>query len=237
MSFRALASKPPKGSVSMDPNCAICHAPATLACECEARGLEMAIRQAEDHMMRSVYNDIRSWVRGHAQDYVLEYFRLLTERRKNAHTTHLDQITAHSFYHYNAPPHPNQIAEAQGALKRGIDEDWQASVQRYPEVLEYFYGLVELSLPADDEPAVKDPPLSALNGHRKATRRSLEGSTSTSSEGRRAPPALSGAPFLPISYSGRDLALDRRGSQPPARRPSTTAHLPPVPSSYYGGFR
>ncbi|KHN94176.1 uncharacterized protein MAM_07913 [Metarhizium album ARSEF 1941] len=236
MSFRPLASKAPKGSVSMDPNCAICHAPAALACECEARGLDIAIRQAEDHMMRSVYDDIRSWVRGHAQDYVLEYFRLLTERRKNAHTTHLDQITAHSFYHYNAPPHPNQIAEAQGALKRGIDEDWQASVQRYPEVLEYFYGLVELSLPSDDEAAVKDPPLSALNGHRKATRRSLEGSTSASSDGRRAPPALPSVPFPPTPYSGRDMALDRRSSQPLARRPAT-AHMSTPSSSYYGGFR
>ncbi|OAA47611.1 hypothetical protein NOR_02101 [Metarhizium rileyi] len=236
MEFRALTSKPPKGCVTMDPNCAICHAPATLACQCEARGLDVAIQQAEDHMMRSVYNDIRSWVRGHAQDYVLEYFRLLTERRKNAHTTHLDQLTAHSFYHYNSPPHPNQIAEAQGALKRGIDEDWQASVQRYPEVLEYFFGLVELSLPADDEPAVKDPPLSALNGHRKATRRSLEGGTSTSSEGRRAVPALSGTPFPTTSYPGRDLALDRRGSQLPPHRPLTT-HMPPQSSPYFGGFR
>jgi hypothetical protein len=49
-------------------------------------------------------------------------------------------------------------------LKRGIDDDWKASVQRYPEVLEYFYGLVDLNLPSDDEPGVKDPPLSALGG-------------------------------------------------------------------------
>jgi hypothetical protein len=49
-------------------------------------------------------------------------------------------------------------------LKRGIDEDWKASVQRYPEVLEYFYGLVDLNLPTDDEPGVRDPPLSALGG-------------------------------------------------------------------------
>ncbi|RCI13987.1 hypothetical protein L249_8043 [Ophiocordyceps polyrhachis-furcata BCC 54312] len=155
----------------MDPNCAICSAPATLACDCEAKGLELAVRQAEDRMMRSIYSDIRA----HAQDYVLEYFRLLAERRKTAHTVHLDQMAAHAFYHYNAPPHPNQIADAQAALKRGIDEDWQASVQRYPEVLEYYFGLVELTLPADDEQAVKDPPLSALNGHhhRKAARRSI----------------------------------------------------------------
>lgn len=95
----------------------------------------------------------------------------MAERRKNAHTAQLDQITAQAFYHYNAPPHPKQIAEAQAALKRGIDEDWQASVQRYPDVLEYFYGLVEFTLPDDDDPAVKDPPLSALNGQRKSNRR------------------------------------------------------------------
>jgi hypothetical protein len=44
----------------MDPDCAICHAPAALACECEAKGLEVAVRQAEARMMQSIYNDIRS---------------------------------------------------------------------------------------------------------------------------------------------------------------------------------
>ncbi|KAK7697916.1 hypothetical protein SLS64_013087 [Diaporthe eres] len=146
----------------MDPDCAICHAPATAACDCEAKGLETAIRQAEARMMQSIYQDIRydsprmfqwneiqvvkfggmdSWVRAHAQDYILEYFRLLTDRRKQAHTAHLDRITSHAYHFYHAPPHPNEIAAAQAALKRGIDEDWQASVQRYPEVLEYFYSL------------------------------------------------------------------------------------------------
>ena len=113
----------------------------------------------------------RSWVRAHAQDYVLEYFRLLSERRKNAHTLRLDRITAQAFYHHNKPPHPNEIAVAMAELKRGIDEDWQASVQRYPEVLQYFFGLVELTLPGEHEACVKDPPLSAMNGRRKATRR------------------------------------------------------------------
>ncbi len=110
-------------------------------------------------------------MRAHAQDYILEYFRLLTERRKKAHSQHLDRLTAHAYHYFHAPPHPNEIASAQAALKRGIDEDWQASVQRYPEVLEYFFSLVELTLPADEEPTVRDPPLSALSGSRKAARR------------------------------------------------------------------
>jgi hypothetical protein len=43
-------------------------------------------------------------------------------------------------------------------------------VQRYPEVLEYFYSLVHMSLPDEDDVAVKDPPLSALSGARKRQR-------------------------------------------------------------------
>lgn len=141
--------------------------------------------------MRSIYNEIRlvfnsvhtseglgltnivgrTWVRGHAQDYILDYFRRLSDKRKAAHSAHLDRITAHAFYNFRAPPHPDQIAESHAALKRGIDEDWQASVQRYPEVLEYFYGLVEFTLPTDDEPSVRNLPMGSLDGHRKATRR------------------------------------------------------------------
>ncbi|KUI62687.1 hypothetical protein VM1G_04506 [Cytospora mali] len=223
----------PKKSVSvtkMDPDCAICHAPATLACDCEAKGLETAIRQAEARMMQSIYNDIRSWVRGHAQDYILEYFRLLTDRRKQAHTAHLDRLTAHAYHYYHAPPHPNEIAAAQAALKRGIDEDWQASVQRYPEVLEYFYSLVELTLPADDEQAVRDPPLSALNGSRKASRRAgptpatVASGPSGELPGRRTPPTLTPS------------RAERRTPGPTARenRQSGTFSRPPPPPMTYG---
>lgn len=55
-------SYPYSGSKSifrMDPDCAICHAPANMACECEAKGLDVAVKQAEDRMMRSIYNEIR----------------------------------------------------------------------------------------------------------------------------------------------------------------------------------
>lgn len=93
----------------------------------------------EHHRLMRLLN--RAWVRSHAQDYILEYFRLLTDRRKQAHQAHLDRITHLAYQYYNAPPHPAEIADAQAMLKRGIDEDWQSSVQRYPEVLEYFYSL------------------------------------------------------------------------------------------------
>lgn len=226
----------PAKKLTMDPDCAICHAPATLACDCEAKGLETAIRQAEARVMQSVYNDVRAWVRAHAQDYILEYFRLLTDRRKQAHTAHIDRITHHAYQFYNAAPHPTEIAAAQTALKHGIDEDWQSSVQRYPEVLQYFYSLVEFNVPPDDEPAVRDPPLSALNGSRQPKRR----------VGGAAPTVASG-PSMHVDrdprmerdlrdFSGR--GADRRTPGPPGveRRPSYGRPAQPYyapPGAYY----
>ncbi|KAB5576498.1 hypothetical protein GE09DRAFT_1170110 [Coniochaeta sp. 2T2.1] len=208
----------------MDPDCAICRAPASMGCDCEAKGLDQAIRQAEARMMQSIYNDIKSWVRAHAQDYILEYFRLLTDRRKAAHAAHLDRINRHAFHYYHAPPHPQEIVAAQAQLKRGIDEDWQASVQRYPEVLEYFYSLVELTLPDDNEPAVKDPPLSALSGPRKT--------------GRRGPATIASGPSL----HEREV-LPRRTPPPPGLEARRTPAPrggggrrfapPPPPTTYY----
>ncbi|KAK4238074.1 hypothetical protein C8A03DRAFT_44126 [Achaetomium macrosporum] len=229
-------SKSRKGVIRMDPDCAICHAPAALACECEAKGLEVAVRQAESRMMQSIYNDIRSWVRAHAQDYILEYFRLLTERRKTAHAQHLERLQAHAFHYYHAPPHPSELAAAQAQLKRGIDEDWQASVQRYPEVLEYFYSLVELTLPDDNEPAVKDPPLSALSGPRKERRRVGAATTVASGpsfardEREYAPPPLPRGRTPPPLEPTRE----RRTPGPERRERRQSFHRPPPPpASYY----
>ena len=113
-----------------------------------------------------------SWVRGHAQDYILEYFRQLADKRKTAHSEHLDRINSQAYYQYNMRPHPQTIQDAEDNLKRGIDEDWKNSVSRYPEVLSYFFNLVELSIPSDDDPQVREPALPGPNGHRKAPRRS-----------------------------------------------------------------
>lgn len=51
--------KPRKSVIRMDPDCAICRAPANMQCDCEAKGLDTAVRQAEARMMQSIYNDIR----------------------------------------------------------------------------------------------------------------------------------------------------------------------------------
>lgn len=180
-----------------------------------------------------------TWVRAHAQDYILEYFRLLTERRKTAHAAHMDRITAHAYHYYHAPPHPNQITEAQASLKRGIDEDWQSSVNRYPEVLEYFFGLVELTLPAEDEPAVKDPPLSALNGYRKANRRSGSNGASGGSAAVAAVTYHEQQQALPSRTPPPMAGIPRIGQRTPGPRDRRGVNYPPPPppgpaGSYYG---
>jgi hypothetical protein len=116
------------------------------------------------------FRDYRSWVRGHAQDYILSYFSMLTARRREMHAVKIQRITDQAWNYYRAQPHPSDIQGADLELKRGIDEDWKASVQRYPEVLEYYYSLVDLSLPGDDETHVRDPPMSALAGGKQRVR-------------------------------------------------------------------
>ncbi|KAK6827857.1 hypothetical protein PG990_009495 [Apiospora arundinis] len=231
--------KPRKSVIRMDPDCAICHAPASLQCDCEAKGLETAVRQAESRVMQSLYSEIRAWVRGHAQDYILEFFRQLTERRKAAHANHLERLTAHAYHYYHSPPHPNEIAQAQAALKRGIDEDWQSSVQRYPEVLEYFYGLVDLNVPQDDDPAVSNPPLGpSAAGTRKPNRRSVQGALANESF-EREPRSSRHAP-LP-SRTPPPPMLSRRTPGPPMPHMGGMASVPPPnrrmfqppPSTYF----
>jgi len=45
-----------------------------------------------------------------------------------------------------------QIADADADLRRDIDADWKACVLRYPEVLAYFYSLVNVRLPPEASP-------------------------------------------------------------------------------------
>lgn len=118
-------------------------------------------------MMATFFEDIRIWVRRHATNYIETYFETLRTRREAHFHAHLVELSnAASYYH--ASPHANAIAAAHAELKRGVDEDWRSSVQKYPEVLEYYYSWVTFELPNDCEPGVRDPPLSALAGARAA---------------------------------------------------------------------
>ncbi|KAM0493931.1 hypothetical protein ACHAP8_008955 [Fusarium lateritium] len=126
----------------MDPDCAICRAPASMACDCEAKGLDIAVKQAEDRVMRSVYQEIREWATVHAQDYVKQ------------------QATLNDLDSHNEKNRQKDVS-GQGSGDEGQPEVLSPLVH-LPKVLEYYFGLVELTLPAEDEAAVKEPPLSKL---------------------------------------------------------------------------
>ncbi|KAJ4404780.1 hypothetical protein N0V91_005731 [Didymella pomorum] len=154
-----------------EPNCAICSAPNHAGCVCESERLQIALDQAESRAMDARLADIREWVLAHARHHIQLAFQRLTTIRQHAQTAYLNSLPHYDVYmrFSGAPPiHPlaiaqlqSQIAEAHAEFKRGIDLDWRASVLRYPEVLDYFYSLVDLRLPADDDRKVLQPPFAA----------------------------------------------------------------------------
>jgi hypothetical protein len=111
-----------------------------------------------------------------------------------------------------------QITRSNADFRRGIDLDWRASVLRYPEVLDYFYSLVELRYPSDESPSVARPPF-AVAGYedrgyaasdvsrvgtvkkKKKPRDTLSDSHSTTNHLTRIPPPVVPMP-PPIQYGG-----------------------------------
>ncbi|KAF2277180.1 uncharacterized protein EI97DRAFT_375777 [Westerdykella ornata] len=213
------------------PNCAICNGPAYPECSCESERLQIAVKQAEHRAMEAKLAEIRDWVIAHARQHILNAFERLTSTRKQAHSAYLASLPNYSIYmQYSGHPpiHPgyiaqlqSQIAEAHAELKRGIDADWRASVLRYPEVLDYFYSLIELKIPSDRSPRVVEPPFAAAGyadrGYdhsrigkesKKKKRRDREASVGYKDEqmiavaGRsmRGPPAAPTPPILPGGY-------------------------------------
>ncbi|PSN60965.1 hypothetical protein BS50DRAFT_161453 [Corynespora cassiicola Philippines] len=181
------------------PNCAICNGPSYPECPCESERLQIAVKQAEHRAMEEKLAEIRDWVISHARQHILNAFDRLQTTRKQAHSAYLSSLPNYSIYmQYSGHPpiHPayvaqlqTQIAEAHAELKRGIDADWRASVLRYPEVLDYFYGLIEVRLPSERAPSVVEPPFAAagyadrgyvdnprMGKDRKKKRRDREGS-------------------------------------------------------------
>lgn len=152
------------------PNCAICNS-ANPECPCESERLQIAVKQAEQRAMEEKLTELRDWVISHSRQHILNQFERLTSTRKAAHSAYLASLPNYSIYmQYSGHPpiHPmyidnlqRQIAEAHAELKRGIDADWRASILRYPEVLDYFYSLVELRLPSERSPRVVEPPFAA----------------------------------------------------------------------------
>ncbi|KAI0183576.1 hypothetical protein EV127DRAFT_414010 [Xylaria flabelliformis] len=152
----------------MDPDCAICHAPIALECDCEAKGLEAAVQTAEIRMMAPIYSEIRIWVREHAEKFVMGRLANSTSQPCEAESLQ-PQESKKVIGSAEIQDDVLSQQERRGAL--------EASLEQYSRAVEYFFGLAELTLPAEEDPAVKDPPLSALSG---STRRRRRGSSESS---------------------------------------------------------
>ncbi|KAF2229926.1 hypothetical protein EV356DRAFT_454888 [Viridothelium virens] len=164
-----------------NPNCAICNAPALPECPCESERLTIAVRQAEKRAMDDRLHHIREWVIAHARAQILQSFNTVTSHRKIAHKKYLASLPFYDLYVQYAghpPLHPRQlqalktqIHEAELHFKRGIDADWKDSVVKYPEVLNYYYSLVEIRLPNDRSSSVLEPQLGIGKDRRRIRER------------------------------------------------------------------
>lgn len=138
---------------------------------------------------------------------------------KDDHQRHLEHLQeqAHRYYGYHVRVPPDQIVMADQRLREGLDECWKQSVNRYPEVLEYYYSLVNFKMPDDRDPAVCDPTLAALAGaaaprmreprpvpvERRESRRSRRGSTPLPEERERPRPRAARSGYsMPGAYDG-----------------------------------
>ncbi|EKJ75876.1 hypothetical protein FPSE_04056 [Fusarium pseudograminearum CS3096] len=143
---QAKGKKPVK--YEMNPDCAICGLPGIGIpdCECEAKALDIAEKQAGNKVIAPLAKEIRRWVRNKV--------------RKNID---YDRTTTDSATKETEPPGGNKDL---GGINK--DEVLDGSALYTPfgsnngglsEALDYYFGLVELTLPAEDDPRVRNPPL------------------------------------------------------------------------------
>ncbi|KAK6824638.1 hypothetical protein PG987_012132 [Apiospora arundinis] len=128
--------------IRFDPDCAICYRPASVQCDCEARKLDLDVRWAEERIMKPIYDNIRSWVQSRSRNALAE---LLQSQ---------EGITE---------PYSN----LESPVTAGFNQDearsrWDAICSQLTEKSEHFFSLVDASVPADDEPAVRNPPLDSF---------------------------------------------------------------------------
>ncbi|OQO10172.1 hypothetical protein B0A48_04529 [Cryoendolithus antarcticus] len=150
---------------NIQPSCAICGAASTPECAHEGDRLKLALDQAMARWQGVL--QIREWVLIHARNSVINTFAQLKAARAQAHIAYLQTLPCYTlFQRYGGnPPLPpqqlallhTQISNANGIFRQGIDEDWRRSCLRYPEVLDYYFSLVEVSFPDEQDSMVRTP--------------------------------------------------------------------------------
>lgn len=173
----------PRPLITMDPDCAICLAPASLACECEAKALQVAIGQAEEKIMSTTYNRIRSLVRQRAQESVMRKISQVKSEGSHCASLATQTLAADEILKEDSgQPCDRESAAPRDRLERGdgkvldaqavvtskeanperhegTSEYWETARDQLAEALDYYFSLVEVGLPKDEDPAVREPPL------------------------------------------------------------------------------
>ncbi|KAM6534561.1 hypothetical protein FALCPG4_004191 [Fusarium falciforme] len=213
----------------MDPDCAVCRAPASMVCDCEAKGLDVAVRQQEDRVMRPMYQKTRDWARQRAQNFITNEFK-----------TYVEGEEFKTYVETGGSASEGQDS-ALGRSRQETNEAWRANVLRYPGALEHFFSLVKFTLPRDDDPAVTDPeprpPNSIFPLRRRPSsspasgERSLSGSRELGPAGNRSPSSRAKDLEQSISGSPRSNAYLPAGSQNTMSNDEPAMEVPPTRSS------
>lgn len=114
-----------------------------------------------------ISSHFRDWVLDNSRNHILRMFGHLKTVRYNAHLAYLQSLPYYSLYHsYNGRPPlaprelkylRHQLDNADANLKLGVDQDWRSCCLLYPETLDYYFGLVSISLPKDQDESVLRP--------------------------------------------------------------------------------
>lgn len=145
-----------KSVYSMDPDCAICGLPASGNCICEKKALDASLTQAESRIIGPLAQAVRCWVQDNAQGYM---DRNATKRRVTLKEVDIPPQQP------DLPSAAEDTGKAERVEQEGVREVDRLADVDLPEVLDYYFGLVELTLPAEDEPTVRDPPLRTVNSN------------------------------------------------------------------------
>lgn len=211
--------------VDIEASCAICGAPPFPECPHEGERLQLALGQAMERW--AGVERIREWVLNHARNQIITTFQQLRAMRVEAHRNYIQTLPYYTLYQrYNGHPPMeraqlqimhNQIHQANSTLRQGIDQDWRTSCLRYPEVLDYYFSLVDVDFPRDSDSVIQQP---VFNGDRKppATTRRIRRDSAE----------------IPKEHRKKERRRSRgRETPPPAPMPDMYRHARRKNSDYY----
>lgn len=174
------------GLQEVDPSCAICGSHQYPECPHESESLQLAVNQAFGRW--TGLKKVREWALNRARNEILSIFQELKSQRYQAHQAYLQTIPCYSLYQrfHGRPPVSQfqlqslqqQISHAQEIYKAGVNEDWRRSCMKYPDVLDYFFALIDIDFPDDDDDSMKKPRFG--KARRIRARASSRGSTDVS---------------------------------------------------------